>query len=59
MLQEVKRADTKLLMETNAGIKAITEKGNVSGYGPVWYDPTAISNILSLSEMVRRGHHVK
>ena len=58
MLEEVKHADTKLLMETNAGTKAITEKGNVPGYGQVWYDPTAISNILSLSEMVRRGNHV-
>ena len=59
MLEEVKHAHTQLLMETNAGTKAITEKGIIPGYGPVWYDLTTVSNIFSLSKMVRRGNHVK
>ena len=29
------------------------------GYGKVWYDDSAISNLFSVSDLVNRGHRVK
>ena len=51
-------ADNKLVMETNAGSKIIQEKGSIPGYGDVWYDADAVSNLFSLSDMVKRGMRV-
>ena len=39
-----------LVMGTNARRKFINEKGLVEGYGEVWFDKQAISNLFSLSD---------
>ena len=57
-LTERKPAKRELVMETNAGNKIINTKGNIPGYGDVWYDETAISNLFSLSDMVEKGVRV-
>ena len=41
-------------MATNAGCKENYLKGNVPGYGEVWYDKGAIANIFSFNNMARR-----
>ena len=51
-------ADNKLVMETNAGSKIIQEKGSIPGYGDVWYDGDAVSNLFSQSDMVKRGMRI-
>ena len=59
VLKEVKKAISKLVMETNAGDKQIMEKENIPGYGEVWYYPSTFSNMFYLSDMVKRGNHVE
>ena len=36
----------------NSGTKIVDRIGDMAGYGTVWYKPTNISNIISLSLMV-------
>ena len=40
-----------LHIRCNMGVKTTTMRGNLSGYGPVWYFPNGIANILSLSHV--------
>ena len=42
---------TTLHIRCNAGVKTTNMRGNLSGYGPVWYFPNGIANILSLSHV--------
>ena len=57
-LEDFQDANQNLVMETNAGSKLITQTGKVPGYGDVWYDAEAISNLFSVSDMVKKGHRV-
>ena len=52
MLVDVGLAKKSLLMETNAGRKQIMRQCDVLGFGRVWYDPSAVSKLFSLSEIV-------
>ena len=38
-------------LRCNAGTLIVTQVGDLEGYGPVWYHPQAIANILSLSRV--------
>ena len=55
-LEKVWEAKTNLLMETNAGSKLITMQGEIKGFGKVWYNKDAVSNLLGLDDVVRQGH---
>ena len=57
-VENIRRAGANLLMETNAGTKLIRDKGKIPGYGNVWFDASVVSNLLSLLEIVKRGHRV-
>ena len=46
-------------MSTNAGSKVVSKEATRKGYGKVLYDPDAMTNLRSLSEMVRRGYRVQ
>ena len=46
-------------MSTNAGSKVVDKEATRKGYGKVLYDPEAMTNLRSLSEMVRRGYRVQ
>ena len=50
-LTNIHHAKTTLHIRCNAGVKTKTMRGNLSGYGPVWYFPNGIANILSLSNV--------
>ena len=43
-------------METNAGRKIIDTKGVVESYGKVWFDEKTVSNLFSLSDVVKREY---
>ena len=43
-----------LLLHTNGGTLQTNMVGDVKGYGKVWYDPTSLANILSLSNVRKR-----
>ena len=57
-LKDVWQAQSRLVMETNARRKIISEKGHVDRFGEVWFDKHAISNIFSLSDVVKKGFRV-
>ena len=46
-----------LTLYCNAGKAIITKKGDLKGYGTVWFYPEGIANILSLSN-VQKKHRV-
>ena len=58
-LEDVKNSKNRLIMETNAGSRAISRIGTIPGHGPVWVDEEAICNLLALCDLVSRGHRVK
>ena len=58
LLDRILDPKSKLMMETNAGRKVIKKKGEISGFGEVWYDPEAMSNLIALNDLVERGHRV-
>lgn len=42
----------------NAGVSSTNLMGDLPGYGPVWYNPKGIANILSLSRVQDRGYRI-
>ena len=57
-LKETWMTDSRLVMETNAGRKVIDQKGMIPGYGEVWYDNQVVSNLFSLSDVIKKGMRV-
>jgi hypothetical protein len=57
MLEEIHQVDDQMVIASNGGSNMTSEMGVLPGYGPVWYDPIAIANIVSLSR-VREKYHV-
>ena len=45
-------------IQCNAGIHVTHLVGDLPGYGPVWFDPRAIANVLSLN-LVKEKYHIK
>ena len=39
-------------------MKVIRQKGEIEGFGDVWFDKGAVSNLMALCDLVRRGHRV-
>ena len=56
MLKDIRMAKNSLLMLTNAGKKQITKQGDIPGFGRVWFDPSAVANLFSLLDVIRRGN---
>ena len=42
------------MLHCNAGTVLVTMKGDLRGYGTVWYHPNGISNILSLNNVHKK-----
>ena len=45
-------------IQCNAGICVTNLVGDLPGYGPVWFDPRAIANVLSL-KLVKEKYHIE
>ena len=54
LLENIKQGKTTLNLRTNGGVLKSKMKGTLHKYGKVWYDPRAITNILSLHNMSRK-----
>jgi hypothetical protein len=59
LLTDTKEVDKTIHMATNAGIKELTQQGQIKGFGPAWYDPDFAANIFGLSHMIKQGYHIK
>jgi hypothetical protein len=57
MVTNIRESKTTLELATNAGTRTTKKIANVPGYSTVWYDKTAIANILGLSEL-KKKHRV-
>jgi len=53
-LINVRDAKRQLFLHCNAGTTIVTKKGNLKGYGTVWFHPEGIANILSLSNVSKK-----
>jgi len=47
-----------LMLYCNAGKAIVTQKGDLKGYGTIWYYPEGIANILSLHKVQESTSHV-
>ena len=51
LLTKIHTVPTTMHIKCNAGVRGTNKKGNLSGYGWVWFYPDGIANILSLSRV--------
>jgi hypothetical protein len=54
LLKDVQPTDNDMKVVSNGGSMTTNMKGTYPGFGEVWYDPNAITNILSLSSVQKR-----
>jgi hypothetical protein len=56
LLSDIHYVDDHLHLTTNGGHQVSTQMGTLKDFGPVWYNPHSIANILSLAQvrLVRR-----
>ena len=52
--KKYKKVNETLKLHTNGGVLISNMKGDLLGYGMVWYHEAAITNILSLSNIKKR-----
>ena len=57
VLENVRTSDEIMALRTNAGVLDIKTVGDVPGFGTVWCDKRAITNILSLGQVEKSGSH--
>jgi hypothetical protein len=53
LLNNIRQADTRMKVQSTAGVTYTDLVGDLDGYGTVWYYPEGIANILSLSKVRR------
>jgi len=52
LVTNVRPADRKIGMQTNAGVTTLDTQANVPSYCPVYLDPTHVTNIFGLTNLV-------
>jgi hypothetical protein len=58
VLKNMRHSTTTMNIHCNAGVATTNTIAEFPGFGTVWYHPKGIVNILSLSQVVKRGYHV-
>jgi hypothetical protein len=46
-------------VKCNAGTVKTNMMGDLAGYGPVWWHPDGLANILSMSQVIGKGFEVE
>ena len=54
LLHNIPDVKRQLVLHCNVGTTLVTKKGDLRGYGTVWYHPTGIANILSLNNISKK-----
>jgi hypothetical protein len=57
LLTNIRKSRASMTIHCNAGTTKTNLIGDLAGYGTVWYHPTGIANILSLSR-VKKNHRI-
>ena len=58
LVMNIQRVKDRMRIQCNAGTRVTNLIGDLSGYGPVWFDPRAIANVLSL-KLVKGKYHIQ
>jgi Reverse transcriptase (RNA-dependent DNA polymerase) len=58
LLENIREGLGSMTIHCNAGATKTTLVGDLAGYGTVWYNPSGIANILSVSRVIDRGCQV-
>lgn len=58
LLKNIRTVPGYMDIHCNAGVSSTNLMGDLPGYGPVWYNPKGIANILSLSRVQDRGYRI-
>ena len=53
-LRNIRESPTKLVVDTNGGKQISTMVGDLKNFGPVWYNPESIANILSHADVAKK-----
>ena len=53
-LRNIRTSPTKLVVDTNGGKQVSSMIGNLKNFGPVWYNPGSIANILSHADVAKQ-----
>ena len=56
LLEDIHEVDDELVISSNGGTSMTWWMGTLAGYGDVWYDPSGITNIVSLAQVVKKYH---
>jgi hypothetical protein len=54
MVTDIQEVNEQLNLVTNAGVLKTTTKAIIPEWGLAWFNPEAITNIFSYSEMAKR-----
>ena len=58
LVMNIRRVKDRMRIQCNAGTHMTNLIGDLPGYGPVWFDPRAIANVLSL-KLVKEKYHIQ
>ena len=58
LVMNIRRVEDRMRIQCNAGTRVTNLIGDLLGYGPVWYDPRAIANVLIL-KLVKEKYHIQ
>ena len=53
-MHNVHQVNTTLSLATNAGMMMTNLKVELPGYGTVWFDPQAMTNVLSFGNIAKQ-----
>ena len=53
-MHNVHQVNTTLSLTTNAGVMTTNLKAELRGYGTVWFDPQAMTNVLSFGNIAKQ-----
>ena len=57
-MTNVRKVERNVVMSTNAGQKNLDHEGNWKEWGQTYLDPTALTNIVSVSDAIKKGFRV-
>jgi hypothetical protein len=55
LLLNIRQVGETMTIYSNSGATSTNMKGDVQGYGEVWFDPNGIANIVSMSSAEAKG----
>ena len=58
LVENIRRVKDRMRIQCNAGIWLTNLVGDLPGYRPMWFDPRAIANVLSL-KLVKEKYHIQ